>query len=184
MKAAGRKISTIKPTPSAAPALRTARAGKTGNPARNVAAQKMPATAMVNVQIATRTPHVPLGSNLRRWARAALGSRAEVTVRIVDAREGRALNRRFRRKDYATNVLSFAYETGRVTRGDIVLCSTVVVREAREQEKSIDAHFAHLTVHGVLHLRGYDHDTAACARTMEGREKRILRGLGFPDPYL
>jgi probable rRNA maturation factor len=184
MKATAGKTSMLQPPGGAAPVSRSARGGKTGNPARKIAPPKKPATAKVNVQIATRTPHVPPGSNLRRWARAALGSRAEVTVRIVGAREGRALNRRFRRKDYATNVLSFAYETGRVTRGDIVLCSTVVVREAREQAKSIDAHFAHLTVHGVLHLRGYDHDTAACARTMEGREKRILRGLGFPDPYL
>ena len=147
-------------------------------------AGKSPAGANVTVQIAAHAQGIPRGSYLRRWTLAALGSRAEVTVRVVDAREGRALNRRYRRKDYATNVLSFAYEKGRTTRGDVVLCASVVSREAREQQKTVSAHYAHLTVHGVLHLRGYDHATAAGARLMENRERRILRDLGFPDPYL
>ncbi|MSQ51678.1 MAG: rRNA maturation RNase YbeY [Betaproteobacteria bacterium] len=147
-------------------------------------AGELPSGATVSVQIAARAQGIPRGAYLRRCALAALGSRAEVTVRVVDAREGRSLNRRYRRKDYATDVLSFAYETGRTTRGDVVLCAPVVSREAREQQKTIAAHYAHLTVHGVLHLRGYDHDTAARARLMENREKRILRDLGFPDPYL
>ena len=138
----------------------------------------------VCVQIAARAQGVPPGAKLRSWALAALGSRAEITVRVVDGREARALNRRYRSKDYATNVLSFAYETGRKTCGDVVLCASVVSREAREQQKTIAAHYAHLTVHGVLHLRGYDHKTSAAAHLMENRERRILRILGFPDPYL
>ena len=120
---------------------------------------------------------------MRLWARAALGARAEVTLRVVDGREGRALNHRYRRKDYATNVLSFPYESGREMRGDIVLCAPVVAREARKQQKTLDAHYAHLTIHGILHLRGYDHDTDAGARIMENRERRVLLGLGFSDPY-
>ncbi len=138
----------------------------------------------VSVQIATRARGVPRGANFRHWALAALGARAEVTVRVVTTPEARLLNRRYRGKDYATNVLSFPYETGRTTCGDIVLCATVVAREAREQRKSPGAHYAHLTVHGILHLRGYDHESPAAARVMERHERRILRGLGYPDPYL
>ena len=137
----------------------------------------------VNVQIASDIAKIPPVANLRRWARAALGSRADITVRVVDGREARTLNLRYRHKDYATNVLSFVYDSGRETRGDIVLCAPVVAREARKQQKTIDAHYAHLTVHGVLHLRGYDHETNAGARVMENRERRVLRGLGFSDPY-
>ena len=138
----------------------------------------------ISVQVATRAKGVPRGAHLRRWARAARGQRAELTVRVVGAREGRALNRQFRERDYATNVLSFSYESAPVTRGDVVLCAAVIKREAREQCKSIMAHYAHLTVHGVLHLRGYDHDNVVAARVMESRERRILRELGYPDPYL
>lgn len=138
----------------------------------------------VSVQIATRARGVPRSASFRHWAIAALGSRAEITVRVVTAPEARSLNRRYRGKDYATNVLSFSYEAGRMTRGDIVLCATVISREAREQRKSPGAHYAHLTVHGILHLRGYEHETAAAARVMERHERRILRGLGYPDPYL
>lgn len=152
--------------------------------ARNGKPAAPQARTTVNVQIATNIVKIPPTANLRRWARAALGSRAEITVRVVDGREGRALNHRYRRKDYATNVLSFAYESGRETRGDVVLCAPVVAREARKQQKTIDAHYAHLTVHGVLHLRGYDHDTNAGARVMENRERRVLLGLGFADPYV
>ncbi len=142
------------------------------------------ATPTVSVQIATRARGVPRGANFRRWALTALGARAEITVRVVTAPEGRSLNRRYRGRDCATNVLSFSYEAGRMTLGDIVLCATVVSREARKQHKSLGAHYAHLTVHGVLHLRGYDHETAAAARVMENRERRILRSLGYRDPYL
>lgn len=115
---------------------------------------------------------------LTRWARAA-SPLGDVTLRIVGEREGRALNRRFRRRDYATNVLSFAY--GRT--GDIVLCHPVIAREARAQKKSVRAHYAHLVVHGVLHLRGHAHDDKASARRMEAREIRILQRFGLADPY-
>ena len=142
------------------------------------------AAPAVSVQIATRSRGVPRSARFRHWALAALGARAEVTVRVVTAPEARMLNRRYRGKDYATNVLSFSYEAGRMTCGDIVLCAAVVAREAREQRKSPGAHYAHLTVHGVLHLRGFDHETSAAARIMERHERRILRGLGYPDPYL
>jgi len=121
---------------------------------------------------------VPAAAALARWARAAAPARP-LTVRVVGTREGRALNRRFRRRDRATNVLSFAY--GR--QGDLVLCHPVVAREAREQGKPLRAHYAHLVVHGVLHLRGYLHHDKRRARRMEAREIRILRRLGFADPY-
>ena len=119
-----------------------------------------------------------------RWARAAAAS-GEVTLRYVGEAEGRRLNGEYRKRDYATNVLSFPYgEPGQAAYGDIVVCAPVVAREAREQGKDVAAHHAHLVVHGVLHLRGYDHERgAADARRMESLERRILRELGFPDPY-
>jgi probable rRNA maturation factor len=116
---------------------------------------------------------VPSAVALRSWASKAGGG--GITLRIVGAREGRDLNRRFRRRDYATNVLSFKYDE---MSGDIVLCHPVVVREAREQGKSVRAHYAHLVVHGVLHLRGFAH-----GKKMESREIRLLRRMGFADPY-
>jgi probable rRNA maturation factor len=132
----------------------------------------------VSVQFAVPRRGVPAAAALARWARAARPVRP-LTVRVVGAREGRALNRRFRRRDAATNVLSFAYGG----EGDIVLCHPVVAREAREQGKTVRAHYAHLVVHGVLHLRGYLHGDRRGARRMEAREIRILRRLGFGDPY-
>ena len=120
---------------------------------------------------------LPNASALRRWARAASPG-GEVTLRIVGRREGQLLNR-FRKRDYASNVLSFSHDHG----GDIVLCHPVITREAREQGKSLRAHYAHLVVHGVLHLRGHRHHDKASARTMEAREIRILRRIGFADPY-
>ncbi|OGA18357.1 MAG: rRNA maturation RNase YbeY [Betaproteobacteria bacterium RIFCSPLOWO2_02_FULL_65_24] len=137
----------------------------------------------IAVQVATRA-RVPRPARLRRWARAALAGAAEVTLRLVGEREGRLLNHDYRGGDHATNVLSFAYgRNGAVLRGDIVLCAPVIAREAREQRKGMEAHFAHLTVHGVLHLRGYRHRTRADARRMEARERAILRRLGYADPY-
>jgi probable rRNA maturation factor len=138
----------------------------------------------LSVQYAADDAGMPARGLLRKWASAALERDAQVTLRFVGENEGRELNRSYRGKDYATNVLSFSYEAGRMTRGDIVLCATVISREAREQRKSPGAHYAHLTVHGILHLRGYEHETAAAARVMERHERRILRGLGYPDPYL
>lgn len=116
--------------------------------------------------------------------RASWDGAAEVTVRFVDADEGRLLNRNYRGKDYATNVLSFAYGTSPVLAGDLVICLPVVLREAQEQDKAVEAHFAHLIVHGMLHLGGYEHETgAADAERMEAKEQEILARLGYPDPY-
>jgi probable rRNA maturation factor len=108
-----------------------------------------------------------------------------VTIRYVAAAEGRRLNREFRGKDYATNVLTFAYgrEPGGALAGDIVICAPVVAREAREQGKEVAAHHAHMLVHGLLHLQGLDHERARDARRMERREREILARLGFGDPY-
>ena len=136
----------------------------------------------MNIQRRSRAAHVPSDSLLRRWARAALARQAEVTLRIVAAAEARRLNREFRGKDYATNVLTFVYGEAPLA-GDIVICAPVVAREAREQGKAVAAHWAHLVVHGLLHLQGHDHERDDEARRMERREKRILAGLGVPDPY-
>lgn len=118
-----------------------------------------------------------------RWMRAALEAPAEIAVRIVDADEGRALNRDYRGKDYATNVLTFDYSREPVVQADLVLCAPVVEREAHEQGKTIQAHYAHLLVHGTLHAQGYDHERARDARVMEARERAVLASLGFADPY-
>ena len=117
-----------------------------------------------------------------RWIRAALERPAEITVRIVGAEEGRLLNRDYRGRDYATNVLTFVY-AARPLAGDVVICAAVVAREAREQGKGLDPHYAHMVVHGLLHLQGHDHERDADAARMEARERRILARLGFPDPY-
>ena len=118
-----------------------------------------------------------------RWARAALAGGGVVTIRLVDADEGRTLNNDYRGKDYATNVLSFPYDSEPVVTGDLVICPAVVAKEAAEQGKPLDAHYAHLTVHGMLHLQGRDHDNDEDAEAMENEEKEILAALGYPDPY-
>ncbi len=118
-----------------------------------------------------------------RWMRAALDAPAEIAVRIVDADEGRAMNRDYRGKDYATNVLTFDYAHEPVVHADLVLCAPVVEREAREQGKTLEAHYAHLLVHGTLHAQGWDHERARDAKAMEARETAILAALGFADPY-
>ncbi len=121
---------------------------------------------------------------MRRWVRASCEGAAEVTVRFVDGDEGRLLNRNYRGKDYATNVLSFPYGTRPAVTGDLVICLPVVLREAAEQGKSAEAHFAHLIVHGMLHVQGYDHETGARdAARMEEYERTILGRLGYADPY-
>ena len=121
---------------------------------------------------------------VNRWIRHALDADAEITVRIVGTEEGRALNRDYRKKDYATNVLTFDYTREPVVTADLVLCAPVVEKEAREQGKTLDAHYAHLLVHGILHAQGWDHETSARdARAMEARETAILQRLGFADPY-
>jgi probable rRNA maturation factor len=119
-----------------------------------------------------------------RWIRAALGARAEITVRIVDADEGRRLNRDFRGKDYATNVLTFDYAREPVILADLVLCAPVVEHEALATGLPLQAHYAHLLVHGALHAQGFDHErSAAEAAIMEARESTVLQALGFADPY-
>ncbi len=157
---------------------------------------KGPVRLDVSVSYATPRGGVPSALSFRKWVAAALASRireADLAVRIVGADEGRALNRHYRGKDYATNVLSFPAEIAEGVKlpkgvklpllGDIVLCAPVVAREAREQKKPPNAHYAHLTVHGVLHLLGWDHQDDRDAECMEALEREILAGLGIPDPY-
>ena len=129
-----------------------------------------------------------LRPQLRRWVQASLFAPAELTIRFVDAEEGRVLNRDYRAKDYATNVLTFAYNDGdeddsAVTQADIILCTDVLQREAAEQGKTLAAHTAHLVVHGVLHAQGYDHESDAEATEMEGIEIDVLARLGLENPY-
>ncbi|MEJ5895422.1 rRNA maturation RNase YbeY [Aquabacterium sp. G14] len=118
-----------------------------------------------------------------RWLKAALESDAELTVRIVDAEEGQALNRDYRQKDYATNVLTFDYTQEPVVMADLILCAPVVEREAQEQHKDLVAHYAHMLVHGALHAQGWDHLEDDEAQAMEQREREIMAALGFDDPY-
>ena len=131
----------------------------------------------VSIQYAVPRRGVPSAASLRRWAALAT---APVTLRIVGAREGRSLNRRYRGKPYATNVLSFSYGK---SGGDVVLCHPVIAREARAQRKTLAAHYAHLVLHGMLHLRGYDHEKKREAERMARAEVRLLRRAGFANPY-
>ncbi len=130
---------------------------------------------------------LPSAATLRQWATTALGAvSGDLTIRIVDAQESRDLNQRFRHQDKPTNVLSFPYDGETLdvqVIGDIVICAEIVQREAAEQGKDPRAHWAHMVVHGCLHLLGYDHDADADAEEMERRERGILAGLGFADPY-
>jgi probable rRNA maturation factor len=155
--------------------------------------ERAAATLSLAVQYAAGSAALPTRSQFRRWVRAALDGdfalHATITLRVVGAAEGRQLNARFRHQDHATNVLSFGYDTPRSSRarkmlsGDIVLCAPVVAREARAQGKALTAHYAHLTVHGMLHLQGYDHQRDTDANRMERLETAILERLGWPDPY-
>ncbi|MBV6474594.1 MAG: Endoribonuclease YbeY [Rhodocyclaceae bacterium] len=142
-----------------------------------------PARLSLSVQYAVREASLPTRAEVRRWVRATRPGAAEVTVRFVDAEEGRALNAQYRGKDYATNVLTFAYARAPVLAGDLALCVPVVLEEAAAQGKAVPAHFAHLIVHGMLHLQGYDHENGADARIMEDKEREILARLGHADPY-
>ena len=143
----------------------------------------------VDVQFAAASDGQPEAADFRRWAVAALGGRddAELAVRVVDLEESRRLNERYRGKDAPTNVLSFPAEpppgVDLPLLGDIVICAPLVEQEAREQHKSVEDHWAHLTVHGVLHLLGHDHRTDDEASDMEALETRILTGLGLADPW-
>ncbi|MBV8468781.1 MAG: rRNA maturation RNase YbeY [Burkholderiaceae bacterium] len=118
-----------------------------------------------------------------RWIRSALEAPGEITVRVVDADEGRALNREYRDKDYATNVLTFDYSHEPVVCADLVICAEVVEREAQEAGLDLVAHYAHMLVHGSLHAQGYDHEDDEEAECMEARESELMQGLGFADPY-
>lgn len=120
---------------------------------------------------------------LRRWIRHALQDDAEITVRIVDEHEGRSLNRQYRGKDQATNILTFDYSLEPLISADLVLCAAVVSREAQAQHKTLKAHYAHLLVHGTLHAQGWDHELEEDAQVMELRESDIMARLGFPNPY-
>jgi probable rRNA maturation factor len=138
----------------------------------------------LSVQYACNDDGLPLRPFVRRCVRAACEAPAQVTVRFVDAEEGRTLNAAYRHKDYATNVLSFPYETDPAVIGDLAICLPVVLKEAAAQGKPAAAHFAHLIVHGMLHLQGYDHETGPQdAARMEAKEREILARLGYPDPY-
>lgn len=139
---------------------------------------------MLSVQFADATDRALLPRHrLRRWLAAALQEPAEIGLRIVDEAEGRTLNREFRAKDHATNVLTFDYAREPAVVADIVLCGPVVRREAAEQNIALEAHYAHLIVHGALHARGFDHDSDLDAEIMESRETAVLARLGFADPY-
>ncbi|MEW9899383.1 rRNA maturation RNase YbeY [Chitinivorax sp. PXF-14] len=142
----------------------------------------------LSVQYVLKSEDAPTRPQLRQWVRAALEGDAEIALRIVDAEEGQQLNRDYRGKDYATNVLTFVYDdmpedAGLPLMGDIVLCDPVVRREAQEQGKTLHEHYAHLVVHGVLHLQGYDHEDDAEAELMEAREIEIVTKLGYDNPY-
>ena len=155
---------------------------------------KGPVRLDVAVGYAVPRAGIPAAVSFRKWVAAALAGRireADLAIRIVDTKEGRALNQHYRGKDYATNVLSFPAELPEglpkgvklPLLGDLVICAPVVAREAKEQRKPVAAHYAHLTVHGALHLLGWDHEDEREAEAMEQLEREILAGLGLPDPY-
>ena len=155
---------------------------------------KGPTRLDVAVGYAAPRAGIPAATSFRRWVAAALAGRireADLAIRIVDEKEGRSLNHHYRGKDYAPNVLSFPADLPEglpkgvklPLLGDLVLCSPVIAREAREQGKPLRAHYAHLTVHGALHLLGWDHEDAREADAMEQLERQILAGIGLPDPY-
>lgn len=138
------------------------------------------------VQYASRADNLPSRTQIRRWVQAALEYSAEITVRIVDADEAKKLNRDYRHKDYVPNVLTFEYGEIKpgVLGGDVILCAPAIKAEAKTQGKRLKDHYAHLTVHGVLHLQGYDHESAADAVIMEAREIVILKRFKIFNPYL
>ncbi len=157
---------------------------------------KGPVRLDVGVSYALPRLGLPAATSFRKWVRAALDGRireADLAIRLVDSKEGRALNRHYRGKDYATNVLSFPADIAEGVKmpkgvkmpllGDIVICAPVVASEAREQKKSLAAHYAHLTVHGTLHLLGWNHEDEKDAEAMEMLERQVLAELGIGDPY-
>jgi len=158
------------------------------------AVMKNPPPLDISVSYAIPRAGIPAAVSFRRWARTALDAyphAASISIRLVGNEEGRALNRTYRGRDYPTNVLSFPTERppglpaniAFPDLGDLILCAPVVAVEAREQNKSLRAHYAHLTIHGILHLTGWDHETDQQAEAMEQREREILAALGIADPY-
>ena len=137
----------------------------------------------LSVQYAIGIADLPTRQQFRRWIKSALLRDANIALRIVDETEGRALNKNFRGKDYATNVLTFVHEEDGLLHGDIAICAPVVEKEAREQRKNIQAHYAHLALHAALHLQGYVHEKEADATIMEALETALLAKLGYADPY-
>ena len=135
------------------------------------------------VQYASDARKLPARTQIRRWMKAALQRDANVTLRIVDEPEAQELNRTYRGKDYATNVLTFVYDDTEQSTGDVVICAPVVAREAAAQHKDLLAHYAHLVIHAALHLQGYEHDNDADAAEMEALEIALMVKLGYPDPY-
>lgn len=136
-----------------------------------------------SLQLASKAADIPSAAQFKRWVRVALRVETSLTIRVVDEDEGRQLNASYRGKDYATNVLTFPLTEEPLLMGDIIICAPVVAREAIEQGKSLLAHYAHMTVHGVLHLHGYDHEVDAQADLMEAMEIAIMHKLGFANPY-
>jgi probable rRNA maturation factor len=135
------------------------------------------------VQYAINAEGLPARPQFRRWIKAALQCDVQIALRIVDEAEGRDLNKNFRGKDYATNVLTFVYDDSALLSGDVVICAPVVEQEAREQHKELHAHYAHLAIHAALHLQGYDHEKKKDAAVMETLETAIMLKLGYADPY-
>jgi probable rRNA maturation factor len=144
----------------------------------------MKARVALSVQfVTTAKKNLPTRQKFRQWVLATLIQDAEITLRIVDATEGRTLNKNYRGMDHATNVLTFPLHDAPLM-GDIILCAPVIAQEAAEQGKTLEAHYAHLTVHGLLHLQGYDHENEEDAVKMEQLETQIVTNLGYPAPYL
>ena len=135
------------------------------------------------MQYALRDDRLPTRREVRRWLKACAPGCAQVTVRFVDREEGRSLNARYRGKDYPTNVLSFPYAPPPQLAGDMVVCAPVVETEAAAAGRALEVHFAHLVVHGMLHLQGYDHENDKDAAVMEAAEREVMARLGYPDPY-
>jgi len=141
-------------------------------------------TIYLSVQYASTQTNLPTRAQFLQWAKAAIRVETEATIRIVDEAEGRELNNTYRDKEYATNVLTFPLTEEPYLMGDIIICAPVVAAEALAQNKSLEAHYAHLTVHGILHLHGYDHEIEAQAELMESLETAIITKLGYANPYL
>ena len=137
----------------------------------------------LSVQYASAMPHLPTRPQFRRWMKIALQRDVNITLRVVDEPEGRELNKKYRGKNYATNVLTFVYNDAELLEGDVVICAPVVQQEAMDQHKGLLAHYAHLTLHAALHLQGHEHDKDADAAGMEAWETTLMLKLRYPDPY-